>query len=82
MPEIASRHAVEEDTAYEKLLDEGYPVKLVELGEGGERESVTEVVRAEKRNILDKEFQPPAGYQRIDLREFFRQELEKMKRGE
>lgn len=82
MPEISGNQAVEEDPAYEKLFDEGYPVKIVELGERGEPESVTEVVRVEKRDIADKEFQPPEGYQRVDLREFFRQELEKLKRGD
>ncbi|MBI3329199.1 MAG: DUF4412 domain-containing protein [Nitrospinae bacterium] len=82
MPESPGGQAVEEDPAYEKMLDEGYPVKIVELGERGEPESVTEVVRVEQRDIPDKEFQPPEGYRRIDLRAFFREELEKMKRGE
>ena len=41
---------------------------------------MTEVVRLDKRDI--PEFQVPEGYRRIDLREFFREELEKMKKGE
>jgi hypothetical protein len=82
MADIPNRQAVEEDPAYEQLLEQGYPIKIVELGEGGEPESVTEVVRIDKRDIPDREFQVPEGYRRIDLREFFREELEKMKKGE
>lgn len=82
MADIPNRQAVEEDPAYEQLLEQGYPIKIVELGEGGEPESVTEVVRLNKRDIPDREFQVPEGYRRIDLREFFREELEKMKKGE
>jgi hypothetical protein len=82
MADIPNRQAVEEDPAYEQLLEQGYPIKIVELGEGGEPESVTEVVLLDKRDIPDREFQVPAGYRRIDLGEFFREELEKMKKGE
>jgi hypothetical protein len=82
MADIPGRQAVEEDPTYEQLLEQGYPIKIVELGEGGEPESVTEVVRIDKRDIPDREFQVPEGYRRIDLREFFREELEKMKKGE
>ena len=82
MADIPNRQAVEEDPAYEQLLDQGYPIKIVELGESGEPESVTEVVRLDKRDIPEREFQIPEGYRRIDLREFFREELEKMKKGE
>ena len=82
MADIPNRQAVEEDPAYVQLLEQGYPIKIVELGEGGEPESVTEVVRLDKRDIPDREFQVPEGYRRIDLREFFREELEKMKKGE
>jgi Domain of unknown function (DUF4412) len=80
--DTSSRQVVEEDPAYEKMLDQGYPVKVVDLGERGEPESAIEVTRLEKRDIPDKEFQPPAGYRRIDLREFFQEELEKLRRGE
>jgi Domain of unknown function (DUF4412) len=82
MPHIPSRQSVEEDPAYEQFLEQGYPIKIVELGEGGEPESVTEVVRLDKRNIPEREFQVPEGYRRIDLREFFREEIEKMQKGE
>ena len=82
MPDTSSRQAVEEDPAYEKMLEQGYPVKSVDLGEGGEPESTSEVTRMEQRDIPDKEFQPPEGYRRIDLGEFFREELEKLKKGE
>jgi hypothetical protein len=82
MTDIPSRQAVEEDPVYAQLLEQGYPIKTVELGEGGEPESVTEVVRIDKRDIPEREFQVPAGYRRIDLRELFRDELEKMKKGE
>jgi hypothetical protein len=82
MADISSRQAVEEDPAYEQLFEQGYPIKTVELGEGGEPESVTEVVRIDKRDIPDREFQVPEGYRRIDLHEFFREDLEKMKKGE
>jgi Domain of unknown function (DUF4412) len=82
MPNIPGRQAVEEDPAYEQLLEQGYPIKIVELGEGGAPESVTEVVRLDKRDIPEREFQAPEGYRRIDLREFFREELEKIKGGE
>ena len=82
MAGIPGRQAVEEDPAYEQILEQGYPVKIVELGEGGEPESVTEVVRLEKRDIPEREFLVPEGYRRIDLREFFREELEKMQKGE
>jgi len=43
---------------------------------------VAAVVLIDKRDIPDREFQVPEGYRRIDLREFFREELEKMKKGE
>jgi Domain of unknown function (DUF4412) len=82
MIDLPGRQAVEEDPAYEQLLEQGYPLKIVELGEGGEPESVTEVVRIDKRDIPEREFQVPEGYRRIDLHEFFREELEKMKKGE
>jgi hypothetical protein len=82
MTDIPSRQAVEADPAYERLLDQGYAMKIVELGEGGEPESMTEVVRLDKRDIPEREFQIPAGYRRLDLREFFREELEKMQKGE
>jgi hypothetical protein len=82
MTDIPSRQSVEEDPAYEQLLAQGYPIKIVELGEGGEPESVSEVVRIDKRDIPEREFQVPEGYRRIDLREFFRDELEKLKKGE
>jgi len=82
LPETSSSQAVEDDPLYEKIFDEGYPVKIVEFGEGGEPESITEVAQVEKRDLSDKEFQPPEGYRRIDLRQFFGEELEKMKRGE
>jgi hypothetical protein len=82
MAELPNRQAVEEDPAYEQLLEQGYPIKIVELGESGEPESVTEVVRLDKRDIPEREFQIPEGYRRIDIREFFREELEKMKKGE
>jgi Domain of unknown function (DUF4412) len=82
MADLPSRQAVEEDPAYGQLLEQGFPIKIVELGEGGEPESVTEVVRIDKRDIPEREFQVPEGYRRIDLREFFREELEKMKKGE
>jgi hypothetical protein len=82
MTDLPSQQPVEEDPAYEQLLEQGYPMKIVELGEGGEPESVTEVVRIEKRDIPEGEFQPPEGYRRIDLHEFFRDELDKLKKGE
>jgi Domain of unknown function (DUF4412) len=82
MADIPSRQGVEEDPAYVQLLEQGYPIKIVELGEGGTPESVTEVVRIDKRDIPEREFQVPEGYRRIDLHEFFRDELEKMKKGE
>lgn len=81
MANISSRQSVEGDPAYEQLFEQGYPIKIVELGEGGEVESVTEVVRIDKRDISEREFQAPEGYRRIDLREFFREELEKMQKG-
>jgi Domain of unknown function (DUF4412) len=82
MADIHSRQAVEEDPVYEQLLEQGYPIKIVELGEGGEPESVTEVMRIDKRDVPEREFHVPEGYRRIDLREFFREELEKIKKGE
>jgi hypothetical protein len=82
MPHPPSRQGVEADPSYEQLLEQGYPIKIVEFGEGGEPESVTEVVRLDKRDIPEREFQVPEGYRRIDLREFFREEIEKMKKGE
>jgi hypothetical protein len=82
MTDLPSRQPVEDDPAYERLLEQGYPMKIVELGEGGEPESVTEVVRIEKRDIPEREFQVPEGYRRIDLHEFFRDELDKLRKGE
>jgi hypothetical protein len=82
MADLPSRQAVEADPAYEKMLEQGYPLKIVELGEQGEPEAVTEVVRVQKREIPDKEFLVPEGYRSIDLREFFKEELDKLQRGE
>jgi hypothetical protein len=82
MPNIPGRQVVEEDPAYEQLFEQGYPIKIIELGEGGAPESVTEVVHLDKRDIPEREFQVPEEYRRIDLREFFREELAKIKRGE
>lgn len=82
MTDLPSRPPVEEDPAYERLFEQGYPIKIVELGEGGEPESVTEVVRLEKRAIPEQEFQVPEAYRRIDLHEFFRDELDKLRKGE
>lgn len=82
MPHIFSQQLVEDDPAYEQLLEQGYPVKIVELGEGGEAASVTEVVRLDKRDIPEREFQIPAGYRRVDLRELFNEEIDKIQRGE
>jgi hypothetical protein len=79
---IPTHQPVEEDPAYEAMLEQGYPVKIVELGEHGEPEAATEVVRIEKRDLPDRTFQPPEGYRRIDLRQFFQEELDKLKRGE
>jgi hypothetical protein len=82
MLNFPSRQTVEEDPAYDRLLEQGYPLKIVELGEGGEPESVTEVVRIDKRDVPEREFQVPDGYRRINLHEFFREELEKINKGE
>jgi hypothetical protein len=82
MANIPSSPSVEEDPAYTQLLEQGYPMKIVELGEGGEPASVAEVVHIDRRDIPEREFQAPEGYRRINLREFFREELEKMKKGE
>jgi Domain of unknown function (DUF4412) len=82
MTDHPRRPPVEEDPAYERLFEQGYPFKIVELGEGGEPESVTEVVRLEKRDVPEREFQIPEGYRRINLHEFFRDELDKLRKGE
>lgn len=82
MAELPSRQAVEEDPAYEALLAQGYPLKIVELSEQGEPEAVTEVVGVAKRDIPESEFHVPDGYRRIDLHEFFKEELDKLRRGE
>lgn len=82
MTDLPRRPPVEEDPAYERLFEQGYPFKIVELGEGGEPESVTEVVRLEKRDVPEREFQVPEGYRRINLHEFFRDELDKLRKGE
>jgi hypothetical protein len=82
MADLPSRQAVEADPAYEKMLEQGYPLKIVELGEQGEPEAVTEVVLVQKREIPDREFLIPDSYRSIDLREFFKEELDKLRRGE
>jgi Domain of unknown function (DUF4412) len=81
-PHLLSRQSVENDPAYEQLLEQGFPMKIVELGEGGEPASVTEVVHLDKRDIPEREFQIPEGYRRIDLRELFGEEIDKIQRGE
>lgn len=43
---------------------------------------MTEVVHIDKRDIPEREFQAPEGYRRIDLRDFFREELENLNKGE
>jgi broad specificity phosphatase PhoE len=82
MAELTTTQAVEEDPAYEAMLERGYPVKIVELGEHGEPEAMTEVVRVEQRDIAEQEFQVPEGYRRIDLRQLFAEALDKLRRGE
>lgn len=79
---LSQQAAVEADPAYEKMLEQGYPLKIVELGEQGEPEAVTEVVRLEKRDIPDREFLAPEGYRKVDLRQFFEEELDKLQKGE
>jgi hypothetical protein len=82
MGNIPNRQSVEEDPAYTQILEQGYPIKIVELGESGEAESVTEVLRIDKRDLAEREFQAPEEYRHIDLREFFREALEQLKKGE
>jgi hypothetical protein len=82
MAELSNQPAVEDDRAYETLFEQGYFLKIVELGEQGEPEAVTEVVRIEQREIEEHAFHAPEGYQRIDLHEFFKGELDKLRRGE
>jgi uncharacterized protein DUF4412 len=81
MTDMPSRQTVEEDPVYTAMLEQGYPAKIVELGEHGEPEAATEVVRIEKRDLPDRAFQPPEGYRRIELRQFFQEELDKLKKG-
>ena len=59
-----NRFMVGETQAW-KLIDEGYPMRVVR----GKGEKVTEVVKAEKRDISAAEFMPPEGFTKNTLRD-------------
>jgi hypothetical protein len=65
---------VENDPAYQQLMQRGFPLKVVDYENG--RPEVSElVVSVQKRSLPDSEFKVPAGYRKLDLRAFFQQEM-------
>ncbi len=76
---IEALSGLEEEEAYESspqymaLLGQGYPLRSIEYDEEGE-ETVTEVVKAEKKKIPDSEFAVPKSYGKVSIEELWQQE--------
>ena len=61
--------AIVEVRGLRKLYGEGWPLKVVYLGEGGPADST--VTKVEPRDIPETEFAPPTGYRAATLTEVF-----------
>jgi len=59
---------VDEGQVYRKLYERGWPLKTVAFKDGKPRPK-SETVKIEKRDIPDKEFQPPPDYRKASLGE-------------
>lgn len=62
---------------YEKLIEEGWVLKAVMympgyFGEGNQSQTVTDIVKLEKRSIPDSEFKVPSGYRSLSVAEMMR----------
>lgn len=60
--------AVAESQEYRKLLGEGWPVRIVGYP-AGTPQTLTEVVKVERRDVPESEFTPPAGFRKAPLAE-------------
>jgi hypothetical protein len=60
--------AVAESQEYRKLFGEGWPVRIVGYPTGTPQ-TLTEVVRVERRDVPESEFTPPAGFRKAPLME-------------
>ncbi len=68
-PAGATPHAaVAESQEYRQLYAEGWPVRIVSYGRGS-AETMTEVVKVERRDVPESEFTPPAGFRKAPLTE-------------
>lgn len=65
----------ESSDEFRKLYGEGWPLKVVYYGagEGGPGPAGTTVMKAEQRDIPEREFTPPAGFRAAPLTEVFGQ---------
>ena len=59
---------VDEALIYQKLYEQGWPLKVV-VYVGGKPRTKTEINKIEKVDIPEKEFSPPSGYQKATLGE-------------
>ena len=60
--------AVAESQEYRKLFGEGWPVRIVGYPTGTPQ-TLTEVVKVERRDVPESEFTPPAGFRKAPLTE-------------
>lgn len=59
----------EETPEYEAMARKGWAMRSIQY-DAGEPRTRTEIVSLEKRDIPSAEFQPPADYRQVDVREF------------
>lgn len=64
-----TRYGIFKDDPSWKLVNEGYPVRMVDRGGSG---GAVEVVKADKRTVPASEFQPPTGFARKTLQEMMK----------
>lgn len=60
----------ESSPEYMGLMKQGYPLRSIEYDQG-EEQTVTEVVKVEKRQIPDSEFEVPKSYRKVSIGEMW-----------
>lgn len=73
LSELEEEETYESSPQYMALLGQGYWLRSIEYDEEGE-ETVTEVVKAEKKKIPDSEFAVPKSYGKVSIEELWQQE--------
>ena len=68
---ISAKRAGPRSSWTDQLTAEGlFPFRMVERSPSGEEKSRWEVTKVEKKKLSDSLFQPPAGYEKIQMPEF------------